>query len=426
MPIPVAPMPATPGMGVASQPPAPPPTFPPPPPETKKKEDGGSSTSVKVEWPKEINGRTLLETIKDTRDLDPAVRERSLRTIPNFGPEIVRREPTWAKAALDRMATSQERDPGVRAAAYEAVGAVGMEKDADIREAVRILFLVAERSESGGGARLHAIQTLSAFGSKAEGAINYLVGPPMLDAAYETRRSVAFTLGRISLNEHAGPIHRAQDALIKLAADHSAPVRMEAYQSLVILGPPLAPRDPKAPLLKDLKNEIPRSDEKVTAGYVAVIKKRLAPAPPPKAGETPSPTGLVERDKQVEIMARLVLMRFDAKELNDENLSAVARYANDKEIGPRLQALNCLGQMGPAAAAKINDVVQALTAADADVVVAAITTLVQFGPTSKAAIPAVERLRTRGMTEDEKKYWQKLTDDAVKAIRDTEKKDKKP
>lgn len=425
MPMPVAPMPPEPGKGVAAQPPAPPPAFPPPPPEVKKKDEGGS-TSVKAEWPKEINGRTLAETIKDTRDLDPAVRERSLRTIPNFGPDIVRPDATWAKAVLERMAKDRENDPGVRAAAYEALGAIGLEKKSDIDDAVRLLFIVAEKSENGGGARLHAIQTLSVFGSKAGGAINYLIGPPIQDPAYETRRSVAFTLGRISMHEHAGPNHRSLDTLLKLAADHSAPVRMEAYQSLVILGPPLAPRDARAPLLKDLKNEVPRSDEKA-AGYVAIIKKRLAPAPPPKAGEAASPTGLVERDKQVEIMARLVLMRFEAKELNDENLSAVAKYANDKEIGPRLQALNVLGQMGPAASRKIDDVVRALTAEEADVVVAAITTLVQFGPSSKAAIPAVERLRTRGTTEDEKKYWQKLTDDAVKAIRDTDKpKDKKP
>ncbi|QDU22343.1 HEAT repeat domain-containing protein [Urbifossiella limnaea] len=425
MPPPVAPMPADPGKGVAAQPPAPPPVFPPPPESKDKDKDKGGSTSVKAEWPKTINGRTLAETIRDTRDLDPAVRERSLRTIPGFGPEIVRQERDWPKAVLERMAADKERDPGVRAGAYEAVGAVGLEKDADVKEAVRILFLAAEQGASGGGARLHAIQTLAAFGSKAEGAVNYLVGPPMIDFAYETRRSVAFTLGRIAYNDHSGPSARAQEALFKLAADHSAPVRMEAYQSLVILGPPLAPRDPKAPPLKDLKADPPRSEDRVAA-YVASIKKRLAPAPAPKTGESPSPTGVVERDKQVEIMARLVLMRYEPKELNDENLSAVAKYANDKEVGPRLQALNVLGNIGPAAARKIDDVVKALTAEDADVVLAAVTTLVQFGPTSKAAIPAVERLRTRGTTDDEKKYWQKLTDDAVKAIRDTEKKDKKP
>lgn len=424
-PVPVAPPPSAPGTGDV-QPPAPQP-FQPPDMAKKEKEKEKGSGSVKPEWPREINGRTLAEYLKDTTDLDPAVRERALRIIPGFGPEIVKKEPGWAKAALPRMSSEKERDPGVRAAAYEAVGAIGLEKDADIKEAVRVLFIAAEQGASGGGARLHAIQTLSAFGSKAEGAINYLIGPPMLDVAYETRRSVAFTLGRISLNEHAGPNPRSLDALFKLATDHSAPVRMEAYQSLVILGPPLLPRPASAPLLKDLKNEVPKSDERLVAGYVAILKKRLAPAPPPKGTEPPSPTGLVERDKQVEIMARMVMMRFDPKEMTDENLSGVARYCNDKETGPRLQALNVLGNMGPAGAKKIDDVVRALTAEDADVVVAAITTLVQFGPVSKAAIPAVERLRTRGTTKEEREYWVDLTNRAVKAIQDTDKPaDKKP
>ena len=424
-PVPVAPMPSVPGAGVGAQPPVP--FQPPPPPPDMKEKDKGGSTSVKAEWPKDINGRTLPEYLKDTVDLDPAVRERALRTIPGFGPEIVKKEADWPKKVLARMNKEKELDPGVRAAAYEAVGAVGLEKDADIKEAVRVLFLAAEQGASGSGARLHAIQTLSAFGSKAEGAINYLVGPPMLDAAYETRRSVAFTLGRIALIEHAGANQRALDALFRLAEDRSAPVRMEAFQSLVILGPPLLPRDPKAPLLKDLKGEAPKTDEKAVATYVTHIKKRLAPAPAPKAGGEPSPTGVVERDKQVEIMARLVIMRYDLKEVNDENLSGIAKYVNDKETGPRLQALNVLGLMGQVGSRKIDDVVRALADPDAEVVVAALTTLVQFGPPSKAAIPAVERLRTRGANNDEKEYWKKLVDQAVKAIRDSDKPpDKKP
>ncbi len=426
-PVPVAPMPSAPGAGATTAQPAPQPFQPPDMAKEKDKEKDKGSGSVKPEWPNQINGRSLPEYLKDTTDLDPAVRERALRIIPGFGPEIVKKEPGWAKAALPRMTSDKERDPGVRAAAYEAVGAVGLEKDADIKEAVRVLFLAAEQGASGGGARLHAIQTLSAFGSKAEGAINYLIGPPMLDVAYETRRSVAFTLGRISLNDHAGPNQRSLDALFKLATDHSAPVRMEAYQSLVLLGPPLLPRPAAAPLLKDMKGDVPKSDEKAVAGYVAIIKKRLSPVGQPKANEPPSPTGLIERDKQVEIMARMVMMRFEPKEMTDENLGGVAKYVNDKETGPRLQALNVLGNMGQAGAKKLDDVVRALTSEDADVVVAAITTLVQFGPASKAALPAVERLRTRGTTKEEREYWVDLTKRAVKAIQDTDKPaDKKP
>lgn len=428
--LPVAPAPSVPGevrppQPFAAQPdPMLPP--PPPPPDAKDKDKAGS---VKAEWPKDINGRTLTEYVKDTTDLDPAVRERALRTIPNFGPDIVRKEAGWPKAVITRMGSENEYDPGVRAAAYEAVGAVGLDKDSDVREAVRILFLAAEKGASGGGARLHAIQTLASFGAKAEGAVNYLVGPPMLDVAYETRRSVAFALGRIAFHEHAGPNHRAQDALLKLAADRSAPVRMEAYQSLSLLGPPLAPRDPRAPLLKDVKDakDVPKTDEKVVAGFVASIKKRLAPAPAPKAGDAPSPTGLVERDKQVEIMARLMLMRFDPKELTDDNLAAISKYVNDKETGARLQALSVLGIVGEVGAKKIDDVTRALADEDATVVVAAVSTLIQFGPAGKPAIPAVERLRTRGTTKEEREYWVQLVDRSVKLMRDSDKPpEKKP
>jgi HEAT repeat protein len=352
------------------------------------------------------------------------VRERSLRTVPAFGPEIVKKEAAWPKAVLARMNGEKELDPGVRAAAYESLGQVGLDKDVDIKEAVRIHALASEAGggNNGGGARLHAIQTLSAFGNKAEGAINYLIGPPMKDRAYETRRTVAFTLGRIALNEHNGPSHRSLSALLELAKDHSAPVRMEAYQSLVILGPPLLPRPPGAPLLKDVKNpDEVKTDEKQVAGYVAIIKGRLAPAPAGKGGEPSSPTGLVERDKQVEIMARFVMMRFDPKEVTDENISAVARYVNDRETGVRLQALNVLGLMGQPGSRKLDDVTRALASEDATVVVAALTTLIQFGAPAKAAIPIVEGLRTRGMTKEEKEYWQKLVDQAVKLIKDSDK-----
>lgn len=437
--LPVAPPPSEPGMGmkppdpVPFQPPTPPPMLPPPPPPDMKEKEKDKS-SVKPEWPREINGRTLTEYVKDAgggKDLgdgDPAVRERAMRIIPNFGPENVKKELGWPKAALARMDQAKERDPGVRAAAIEAVGLVGFEKEADTKEAVRILFLTAEKSGAGSAARLHAIQALAAFGSKAETAITYLVGPTMQDVAYETRRSVAFTLGRISLNEHTGPNPRALSALLTLTEDHSAPVRMEAYQSLTLLGPPLLPRDAKAPLLKDIKSaaDVPKTDEKQVVGYVAIIKKRLAPYVPPKGGP-PSPTGVVERDKQVEIMARLVLLRFDQKEPPDEHLSAIAKYVHDKETGPRLQALNVLGLLGPVGAKKIDDVARALLDEDATIVVAALTTLVQFGQAGKPAIPSVERLRERGTSKEEREYWVRLVDQVVKIMKDSDKMpEKKP
>ena len=163
-------------------------------------------------------------------------------------------------------------------------------------------------------------------------------------------------------------------------------------------------------------------------GYVAVIKKRLSPAvTTPKGAEGPSPTGVVERDKQVEIMARLVLMKFDPKEVTDENLGGISRYVKDKETGPKLQALNVLGLIGQPAAKRIDDMVFALADDDPTVVVAGLTAIIQLGPACKAAIPNVERLRTRGMGKDEKEYWTKLVDQATKLMRESDKAaEKKP
>src|SRR5438105_2372097 len=41
-----------------------------------------------INWPKEVNGRKLAETVKDIRAAsDPAVRETCIRALPFFGPE---------------------------------------------------------------------------------------------------------------------------------------------------------------------------------------------------------------------------------------------------------------------------------------------------------------------------------------------------
>ena len=68
----------------------------------------------------------------------------------------------------------------------------------------------------------------------------------------------------------------------------------------------------------------------------------------------------MEKDKQVEIWARLVLMRFDPKEINDDNLDAFARHLTGAEVGVKIQALNAIGMMGELAAKKLDAVLPVL------------------------------------------------------------------
>ena len=395
----------------------PPPTTLPPPPKPKEPPQPTTKKTGSVEevvWPTEIYGRGLAAWIKDIDDDDPAVRELGLRTVPAFGP-VVRKEAGLSKKIIVHMDVAKEKDPGMRAAAYEAAALVGFESDQDTKEAVRILFDAADRGTQG--VRLHAVQRLAAFGPAAEGAITYLVGGPSQDNAYEIRRSVADTLGQIGFNEFAGPNHKAIACLVRLIDDRSAPVRLQAYQSIIVLGPPLLERPKGAPLLKDVKPpaDAPKVDDAAVAGFVANIKKRLQPGPKPKSGEGPT-TGLIEQDMQVEILALLALMRLDPKEINDENMTAILKYVTGTETGPKLQALNAFAMLGPAGARRLDDVVKALSDENPDVVGSAVNTLVAMGEAGKPAVPAIEKLRERGTTEEDKKAWAALVDEAVKAL----------
>jgi HEAT repeat protein len=408
-------------------PPAPKPFVPPAPVVDKEPEKPMPKDPAKLfEWPTSINSRPMSEWLKDIDDPDPAIREQGLRTIIGFGPQAV---PAATKAVLHRMNGANETDPGVRAAAFEAVAAFsqftkdgGLEKEADNSEAIRVLTLSLQ---AGGATRLHAVNTLAAFGPRAAGAIPSLVGENMtkLERAYETRRAVATTLGAISFIKDTGPspraLHCLTDVLIK---DDSAAVRLAAYQSLVLLGPPylappmVPPGQPK-PMMK--------VDEKALEGYVKAIKAQLAPFKPmPGSKFKDSPTGLVEREKQVEVFARLALMRLDVKEINDENLNGITKYVTQPgPSGPKLQALSALGVMGESASRKINDVVKALEDEDPQVVTAAASVLAGMGKEGKPAIEFLEKLKKRGSMKGEKdakdlprEYYEELASRAIKAI----------
>jgi HEAT repeat protein len=381
-----------------------------PPPDAQPPKDPPPEKPKEPQWPKEINGKDVAGYVKDFTDPDPSVRERAVRTLPNFGPDA--RKGT-GKALLKVMqgdSSRAGRDPGVRVAAYVAAAALGFEDEADTREAIRLLANGASAAADGSATRLNAVQTLATFGPKADAAVGNLIGPPLLDVSYETRRSVAFTLGRIAFNEQSGPSRRAIGALHgTLITDQCVIVRLEAMQSLVLLGPPWLPR-PGAPPLKDVKDpkDAPKPDEKDAAVTVAAVKARLGLA----GGSRP-----LENDRQVEIWARLVLMRFDPKEVNDANLTAIARHIGSADLGTKLQALSALGLMGEAAEKKLEDVVRALEETDPLVVETAVTTLVKMGTAAKPAIPELEKLRTRGTRKEEKEFYQNLADTAIKMIK---------
>ena len=198
-------------------------------------------------------------------------------------------------------------------------------------------------------------------------------------------------------------------------------MRLAAYQSIVALGPPQLPPvagQPKLPMMVDVK---------AVDGYVKSIKTRLLPyKAEPGTKERESPTGIMERDRQVEIFARLALMRLDVKEINDDNLTGIARYiATPGDSGPKLQALSALSLLGELSSRKINDVLRALDDEDPQVATSAVSTLVAMGTAGKPAIEFLEKLKTRGSKKEDKEakdlpkeYYADLATRAIRAIKE--------
>lgn len=385
----------------------------------------------KQEWPTSILGRPMSEYIKDINDPDPAVREMALRTIPNFGPPA---RAAAVKDVLNRMDASREHDPGVRAAAFNAASTLalmgekepGFDDHNDTQRALDLLKTAILNGVPGGGTRLHAVQCLAAFGAKAEGVIQYITGlnmtTPEREPAYETRRAVATTLGQIAFDEKNGPSTRALACLTNvLIKDPSAAVRLAAYQSVVILGPPILPAAP--PL--GPKNP-PKPNQKELDLYLKAIKARLGP-------NAKTPTGLVEPNAQVEIFARLSLIRLDPVNETNANLPAIARYVAGPgpDSGPKRMALNAIALMGTGAGKALDDVVKGLLDEDPVVATDALAALVSMGYAAQPAIPNIEKFRDAQIAklkgiklsdrdkEAQKKYWTDLTDKVIKTIKES-------
>lgn len=409
------------------QPPVPmvvPPAVDPKLPQPKKEDDKKEppKQGSVIVWPTEVGGRPAKEYIKDLSDPDPSIRVIALQMLPLFGPSVKKATTpdgkiTYGKALLARMNGMTESDPWVRLSAFDLVSQLGFEEDLDVREAVRLLGVIAEGNAA---LRSQAVQTLASFGTRGETSVQYLVGGPVLaDPSYQTRRTIAETLGVIGLDEKTGPSPKALHCLTSvLIHDKSVVVRLEAMQALVKLGPPH--HKESVVDLKDPTKKIERLiiDPVAAKPYIDAVKKRLAPHVP-KPGETLNATGVVEPNKQVEIWARVVLMRFDPKdEVNKENLDGVAKYIKGSEYGPKIQGIAVLGLMGEIGARRIDDVIRELTNEDPYVVFTAVTALVQMGTAAKPAIPELEKLKMRGKDADEKKYYTSLADEAIKAIKD--------
>lgn len=357
------------------------------PPKEPDKKDPDKKEPPEIKWPTDINGRDLKAWLDAVEDPDPVAREFAIRTIPNFGPPA--QGDNVAKVLLKHLV--KETDPGVKLALFDTIGLLQFKTESYNQEAMRILIMAVDNpvGPSAGVYRLHAIQTIAMFGEKGEGAITALTGQAVRDPSYETRRNIARTLGLVGFNQTTGPNMKALTRLAdRLAFDESASVRMEALQALMRLGPPWAAKKANA------KAPTPPTDTKNAGVVITQMRLRVGDPNAKDPNGKPKPTLPLEKDKQVEIWARLVLMRFDPKEVNDENLDALAKYLTGAEPSVKVQALNAMLIMGPLASKKLDDVLRVMDEPKAPYqqVMACVQVLAAMGGNAKPALPKLRTL----------------------------------
>lgn len=353
----------------AGQPPATPPVTP----------AGQPAVPTPTGWPREIGGRDVKGWVADLSDPDPGVQQDAARTLPQFGPDARR---LAVKPLIEMIGNP---DPGVRVNAMLAVGALGVEDDRDIQRLVVRLIGCIDGTAPGSAIRLQAARALGAIGTDAHQSTAILVRLGTTDLAWETRAAAAHALGRVGAplyEDKPGPtgapvVKRPANklALDKLAfnliKDPSVAVRMEAVQSLMLLGPPD---------IKDLDLYI-----KTVQPYADAVSARLRPY---KAGDKEAG----EKDPAVVIWLKMLGIMYDDRQMV-KFIGQIGQATADRNPAVRLHALKALAVLGPEAKPALEAI--RATAKDADPMIATngIATLAAMREAGRPALPDLEAIR---------------------------------
>lgn len=347
------------------------------------------------EWPKEIGGKSLPAVIAEFRNPDPTAREMAIRALPLFGPAAKK------VAAKPLIAALHDPDPGIRITAMVTMTMVGLETEAEMKEASEAIRTAITKTAPGSAIRLAAARTLGYFGTDAyhamSGIANYLVDDPW----WETRQAAAAALGRVgaAVYDSKAPAPSGQPPIPKRPAsklamdklmfnmlkDRSAAVRMEAAQSLLYLGPPYNP-DP-AGYIRDVKP------------YIDALTAHIAS----------------EKDPAIKVWLLVANIMYDDRVI-DPTVMKVAGYTGAADPNVRIQALNAIALLGSRAKAALPEIRQALAQDDLSVVGAALSCLAALGPDAKDAVVEVDKMKMSHKDEGIRKLAA-ATADALRGIK---------
>lgn len=331
----------------------------------------GSSGSI----PNDINGKTLEEWIKQIDNPDPSLREQAIRSVMLFGPTARRAIP----ALVRQVRNNNDLNP--LANSIIALGQlIQVEKDPEYaRSAVNALIQALNNDQAI--IRYQAAMALGYCGTNARPAVPKLAQMINDRSSWETRKAVCFALGWAGKDERMIPDMRALTALVDAIDDLSKEVRLEALQGLINLGPPDAGQN--------------------TAQMKILLERRLK----------------ADKDKSVVIWVRVAMMRLDEKQINDQNLTIIAKLLKDSDIDIAVQAARAMFYIGRESKNKLAELVEALQHPDARMRQQVVQTIERIGPAAERAIPALELIAQR----DKEEPVREAAKAAIKTIKGTPK-----
>ena len=317
----------------------------------------------KVTYPSFVDGKPLADWIKQMNHItqpDPQQREFALKTLPQFGPDA--RKPSIGP--ITEM-IYKDPDPGVRIVAITIISNMGYDIRDQIKPSVSALRTCIAMTGSGSIVRLYCVRSLMSFGTEAASAIPE-IKQAGFDSSWETRFAAATALGRIGSppGEKGEPNDAASKFLVNtLLKDSCASIRIEAIHSLLQIGPP----KPKNPLdyIKDIEL------------YLEPVKGRLK----------------VEKDAGVLCWLYLLNIMYDDRALPEhiKKIASYIKYPDSPMV--RMHAIQACSALGSKAAPVVPQLMDALTYAEPELVVAAMSALAQIGTEARFAVAELEKIK---------------------------------
>jgi hypothetical protein len=396
------------------RPPAPPVPAPPPPvlpkgnpgapapggnpmdPKNPGSTPGGSTsggTAPKVDkkrdaakWPKEINGKTVDDCVREMRsNPDPVIRESAVRTLPMYGP-------VGRDKGADNLLYAVSRDPdiSVRIAAIQVAPTVfagyAEANDQPLMDGLGALVAVLDDPQTT--IRQEGIMAVANIGPYMRTAkpsvISKLVFRSKEGSSYQLRRSAVAALAAIGQGAPPAteggrgidPDTGAVDALLYvMKSDNCALVRREAVNGLIAVGPVASSQYKK--WRADLDNAF-------------------------KPG--------TEKDKVIQLWIRVLILRNDPSGLkgNEAHLNAIGELLQAKEAPMQVEACQAIGVLGEEAKTKLQGLLDLINdpREEPEVVASAMMAAAQMKSQSAIVMPVLQQKGLNHPNQDVRKVAQ--------------------